>query len=167
MLTRENLISEYRDMIDHGLFGGLSIEMYLRHIEILCAKYFARSLLDYGCGGAKAWADGSLQDKLGLEVLRLYDPAIPKFSERPERTFDGVLCVDVLEHVPEQDVPEVVADLFSYAERFVFAAVCCRPAKRTFADGTNVHVTIKPIHWWQNIFESAAGGKKHVLIQSP
>lgn len=167
MLTREHLISEYAAMIDSGLFSGLSIRMYLHDIERLCAAHGASSLLDYGCGGAMAWNDGKLQRKLGIANVRLYDPAVPEFSQRPTRTFDGVLCVDVLEHIPEQDVQEVVADLFSYARRFVFAAVCCRPAKRTFKDGTNVHVTIKPIDWWQTVFTKTANGRSFTLVQSP
>jgi hypothetical protein len=31
----------------------------------------------------------------------------------------------------------------------VWASVCCRPAKKHFPDGVNMHVTVMPLDWWQ------------------
>jgi hypothetical protein len=59
-----------------------------------------------------------------------------------------VICSDVLEHVPEQLVDNVIEELFGYARLFVWMSICCRQAKKHFPDGTNLHVTVQPEAWW-------------------
>ena len=62
----------------------------------------------------------------------LYDPAVQGIDVKPEGQFDGVMCTDVLEHIPEDELDTVIADLAGYAKQWAFIAVCCRPAKKTF-----------------------------------
>ena len=103
----------------------------------------------------------------------LYDPGVEGLRQKPAGTFDGVICNDVLEHVPEHLVREVIAELFDYAERFVWASVCCRPAKKWFDPETkerNLHVTLQPQKWWNARFLEAAGkkpGVKWSLVFNP
>jgi hypothetical protein len=128
------------------------------------------TLLDYGCGAGDAYKQPHrLHRHLGMRWfdVTLYDPAFPEHDEKPRGTFDGVICSDVLEHVPEDQVDALVATLFGHARRFVWASVCCRPAKKVFPDGTNLHCTIQPIDWWRAVFEKHSGGKPWVLVESP
>jgi hypothetical protein len=74
----------------------------------------------------------------------------------------------VLEHIPEFQLNAFVTGLFDRADRLVWAAVCCRAARKTFPDGTNVHVTLHPIDWWRDLFERVADESRveWTLVQS-
>lgn len=167
----EHLIKQYRKMAAAGgSLRGLAILRYREQIADLVRKHKAATLLDYGCGAGDQWRQPHrLHRDFGLRWfdVELYDPAFPEHQEKPWGKFDGVLCSDVLEHVPEDEVEAFVATLFSHAKRFVWASVCCRPAKKTFDDGTNLHVTVKPIEWWRAVFEEQCEGCAWVLEESP
>lgn len=152
------LIAGYRRMATEGSnFQGLSVLQHARLIGKLITRTGARTLLDYGCAGAGAYAHPYLMHEgWGVDLPALYDPAVPAFEAKPSGQFDGVICSDVLEHVPERHVDAVIAELFGYATRFVFASVCCRPAKKRFP-GTqvNLHVTVRPFAWWEQKLRAA------------
>jgi hypothetical protein len=102
--------------------------------------------------------------------ITLYDPAFERICETPHGKFDGVLCSDVLEHIPELAVDLFIERLFGYATKFVWASVCCRPAKKTFPDGvTNLHVTVHDMAWWTAKFEQAKAkyGIDFYLTETP
>lgn len=151
----------YRQMADQGEnFFGLSICQHEKTIRKLVRRTGAVTILDYGCGRGDAWGNGSkLYRDLGLKRkdITLYDPAFTANSRpiREDRKFDGVLCSDVLEHIPQPDVPAFIDNLFRHARKFVWASVCCREAKKCFPDGTNVHVTLQPYEWWMDQMHAA------------
>ena len=91
--------------------------------------------------------------------MRCYDPCYEACCQLPEGKFDGVISTDVLEHCIEEDIPWIVAEMFAYANRFVFAAIACYPAKTTLPNGENAHATVRPIDWWKQVFTDA--GNKH------
>ena len=70
-----------------------------------------------------------------------------------------MICTDVLEHCPEDDVPWIVDELFGYANMFVFANVACYPAHKVLPNGENAHCTIQPPEWWERLFGDTA--KRH------
>jgi len=150
----EALNTEYAAMAAGGKqFLGYTILEYRAQLVKLIARTKATDLLDYGSGQGLAWP--KLAADLGVNVCK-YDPSIPRLARKPKRTFHGVVCVDVLEHVPEQLVDAVIADLFDYADRFLLVTTCPRPAKKRFADGvTNLHVTQRPASWWLTKIEAA------------
>lgn len=153
------LIPLYRSMAADGAnFRGLSILQHAKQIRDLVKGHQARTLLDYGCGAGEAYkSPHRVHATWGLRWfdVTLYDPAFPQLDDKPVGKFGGVLCSDVLEHVPEADVDAFIATLFTHARGFVWASVCCRPAKKCFPDGTNLHVTIHPLEWWRDRFTAA------------
>lgn len=171
------LLGHYRQMhregdVRHGLraaetFDGRSLPRQAQRIRVLIGKTAAKTILDYGCGkgtqyrpaaitenGVARW--NSMQEYWGVDSIACYDPAYEPFSKLPEGTFDGVICTDVLEHCPEEDLEWIVTELFSYARKFVFANVACYPAKKTLPSGENAHCTIIPADRWRTLFESVA-----------
>ena len=129
------------------IFEGWGLEHYAGSIGELVARTGARSLLDYGCGKAAAWKAGLAFP--GVEAVRLYDPGVQAYAERPEGKFDLVICTDVLEHVPEGDVPAVLDDLFGYAVKALLVAICCQPDHVGVANnGWDAHATVRPMDWW-------------------
>ena len=61
---------------------------------------------------------------------------------------DLVVCTDVLEHCPPEDVPWIVEELFMLARKFVFANIACYPARKYLRNGENAHCTVAPVEWW-------------------
>jgi SAM-dependent methyltransferase len=104
-------------------------------------------ILDYGCGKAQHHPDSWNSYK--------YDPAIPQFSTKPDKNkkFDLVLCVDVLEHIPEESLPEIIKELFEYSNKWVFCTAAVKEAGKTLPNGMNAHATVKPEDWWKELFK--------------
>lgn len=168
-----DLLTQYREMAAlGGNFRGFSLLQHAKEIGEVVRRHRARTLLDYGSGAGDAYRSPHfIHDVWGLRKtdIRCYDPSFPqlKLNKPIVGTFDGVICSDVLEHVPEADVEKVIQTLFNRADDFVWASVCCRPAKKFFADGTNMHVTIKPLVWWQGLFEALCDCKTFYLVETP
>lgn len=156
--TDPNLSSAYRTLAQtNGNFYGLSILTYKHSIRKLIKRFEPTSLLDYGSGRGDAYKDPELLHKFwGVDAPTLYDPAFETHDQKPEGKFDGVICSDVLEHVPIELVPNFIEELFAYANKFVWASVCCRSAKKFFPDGRNLHLTIMRFDWWERQFQAAA-----------
>lgn len=159
--------AQYAAMAAGGMnLRGMSVLTHAKTIGKLIRNHAAHTLLDYGSGAGDAYNKGELHKRWGILPV-LYDPAFPELSQKPSGRFDGVICNDVLEHVPEPLVDAVIADLFVYAGKFVFASVCCRPAKKHFPDGRNLHITVQPYRWWARRFKAAAPkGIQWLLLES-
>ena len=189
--SREQPSPRYRELIDmyrtmhqvgdtaHGLsaektFSGQSLPRQAHRIKPLIARTQARTILDYGCGkglqyrpapikqeGVVRW--NSIQEYWGVESIYCYDPAYGPHSQLPAGRFDGVVCTDVLEHCPEQDLDWIIDGFFSFAEKFVFANVACYPAAKKLPNGENAHCTIRPAAFWKAKFDEAAARHPGVL----
>jgi hypothetical protein len=172
-----DLIALYADMHDHGdrqrgkaaakTFSGSSLERQAPRIRMLTQSQKARTLLDYGCGKASLHGqkpvtiEGAQYPDIavywGLDAITLYDPAYAPYTRLPEGRFDGVICTDVLEHCPKEDIPWILDEIFGYAGRFVFANVACFPAMKTLPNGENAHCTIEGPEWWEaRLIEASA-----------
>jgi hypothetical protein len=141
------------------VFDGRGLALHLELVRQLCRKFRATSLIDYGCGKAKAYKgtrarhaagreEQGLQSLWGLQTLALYDPAVRDYAALPERRFDAAVSTHVLEFTPEEDVDWVLAELFRYASRFVFLAIACHPSPWELPGGGNYHVTQRSPGWW-------------------
>jgi hypothetical protein len=178
------LVELYREMHVHGelmrgiapeqTFPGSSLLPQVHHVRRLIQETEARSVLDYGSGkggqyrplplaanGVQRWQ--GVQDYWGVERVVCYDPAYVPFSRLPAGSFDGVVCTDVLEHCPEEDLAWIVEELFSFATRFVFATVACYPALKRLPNGENAHCTVQAPEYWQAIFSRAAARRPALL----
>ena len=156
-----------RSVAPENTFPGASLVPQAHHIRRLVAETAARSILDYGCGKGAQYrplglAEGavvrwrSIQEYWGVGRITCYDPAYEPFRQPPQGRFDGVICTDVLEHCPEDDLPWIVAELFAHAERFVFASVACHPAVKRLPNGENAHCTVRPPQYWDQLFSREA-----------
>lgn len=160
----------YRKQSDTGdQFRGMSVCNHADAIGKLIHKHGARTLLDYGCGLGRQYTEAGIHLKWGVPMPRLYDPGVTGLERKPDGQFDGVICSDVLEHIPEKMVDAVIAELFDYAGKFVWASVCCRPAKKWFdpqRKTRNLHMTVQPPQWWRARFDAVASAD-YSLIFTP
>lgn len=132
------LLDQYKEMHKQGKFSGWSLEKHLEDIAKLLEQYECESVLDYGCGKAKYHPEG--WDK--------YEPALEEYSELPNKIYDAVICTDVLEHVPEDELDEVLKNIFTRSTKLVFLSISTRLAKKSLPNGENAHCTVKEPIWW-------------------
>lgn len=164
-----DMIEAYRQLhANPKYFRGTSGIKHRDKIGHLCRKHLVvchrdePRLLDFGCGKGHQylvarvhldWGDGRTP-----LLPYCYDPGVPGLDKPPEENapYDGVICTDVLEHVPEEQVPAFLDRLLSFHPKFVFTSISLSPAKnKTLPDGRNVHVCVKPRSWWKAEIDAA------------
>lgn len=162
-------IDLYRSMHESGsptfekrpIYLGYSLARHIRPIKKLVSLTNSKTLLDYGSGKGELYQiqienQPSFIEVLNVESVTCYDPAYPKFAKLPQGTFDGVVCIDVLEHIPEEDIEWVIDELFSYATKFVYINVASVEAVKKLPDNTNAHCTVKSPLWWKDKVKECA-----------
>ena len=162
------ITEEYRDLnaqlhksrSDYGKRGSLIAPLAWEW----CMNIGTTDVLDYGCGKAE----------LNLHMpfaVKCYDPAVEKYSEKPEPA-DLVVCTDVLEHVEPECIDAVLDDLQRVTRRNALMTIALKPAIKTLADGRNAHVLLRPAEWWDEQIsrrfdivssEKSEGGVAYVL----
>jgi len=139
-----------------GKFAGRQVLHFLPDIRKLVEQTGSKTVLDYGCGKGKSIA--KIARKCGNVEVTNYDPYFHPYSEHPKGLlFDGVICVDVMEHIPEDDVDDVLKDVYSLARKFVFFSISTREAKKKLPNGENTHCTVKSREWWNDKIVNAVG----------
>ena len=171
------LIELYARMHTHGeqklgipaeqTFPGSSLAVHVTRIKRLIERTGARTILDYGAGkgmqyrphkvvvDGKHVADG-IAEYWDVDEVRCFDPGYAPHSKLPEGKFDGVVCTDVLEHCPEEDLPWILEEIFGYANGFVYLNVACFQARKTLPNGENAHITVRSPQWWRELVDSRA-----------
>jgi len=123
---------------------------------------YGGNILDYGCGTAVHWTkrvvDGkSLTEILGDKLVgfRRYDPYHEPFSSKPTGKYDIVICSDVMEHVPIDDVSGVLRDINGYINKgLALFTISTKPSKNSFISGENIHITLLPKDEWIKILDN-------------
>lgn len=147
------------------------------------------TVLDYGCGQAHYYMNGLVNATRGLEktlgessfkeymVQRTelwdrYDPAVAKFASKPQdKQYDVVACCDVMEHIPEECVSEVLNDVFSFCKEdgLVVLTITGTPAALYFKDekgeiGENLHCTQYLGEWWLEKAKASANNRAFAIF---
>lgn len=139
---------------------------FLDAVRELVRRTDARTVLDYGSGEGLQYRpqpiviDGrQVAEGIGeywdVDEVLCYDPAVPQHRTLPRERVDGVVCIDFLSRAPAGDLARIVEEMFTLAERFVFAHVRCSEDRS--------------LAWWRALFKEAAarhGGVQWVLDAS-
>ena len=143
-------------------FDGKSLKFFFQPIKQVIDLTKSNSIIDFGCGKAKYYFEeitiknnsySNVTNYWNIEDVYLYDPGVIDFSKYPTKKADGVICIDVVEHIPENDAISFIEELFKLANKFVFIVIACYPAKKNLPDGRNVHLCIKSANDWKKIIE--------------
>lgn len=142
-----------------------SIGLHEAEIRQLIGEAGAKSVLDFGAGKGTSYQPfaGEPEKGRGKSLaawpgvrITCYDPVNETFSIAPKGKFDGVISVDALQHIPEEDIGWVLDDMFGAAKSFVFAAVSSVPAQQKLPNGMAAPCTMQPVEWWKGQFELAS-----------
>lgn len=157
-ISEQEVIAQYKLMHHHpNYFRGRTVLKYATEIDKLIKSTVSKTLLDYGSGkGEQYQSTYSLQQVWGVDLPTCYDPGVERFAKLPKGRFDGVICCDVMEHVPEHAVQDTLRRIIDYADKFVFFSIATNAATKTLPDGQNCHLTIKPEEWWDAQIREAA-----------
>lgn len=148
---------------DYGISGA----RYAPQVQALALSMQTQDILDYGCGKS------TLANNLPFKIKQ-YDPAIPKYSKKPDSA-DLVICTDVMEHIEPEYLGEVLEDLKRVVKKKGFFIIETRPAKKFLADGRNAHLTQETPRWWLNAlwdkfnivgFQSFPTGEFCVIVEA-
>lgn len=104
--------SLHRQSDGYGRHRHLYLETPLRQLHRAVAARVAPrrpTLLDYGCG--KGEFLNALRQLDLFADLAGYDPGVPGFATRPDRQYDIVLCLDVLDTVEPRYLDAVIEDV--------------------------------------------------------
>jgi 2-polyprenyl-3-methyl-5-hydroxy-6-metoxy-1,4-benzoquinol methylase len=146
MISDEYLhqLQELRRLRPHW---GCTGYRYAQDVYEFADNLDAESILDFGCGTC------SLKDGLeGKFKYSGYDPAIPGMDTLPDEHFDVICCIDVLEHVEEQHIFDVLDYIYDHSRLGVWFLVSTTEAKTLLPDGRNAHITVKSPSEWGKVF---------------
>jgi len=146
-------IEEYKKLYKENYNNNINYNvtmMNFKLIEKYSKMYNVKSLFDYGCGQGIQYTEGKIHKKLNISNLTLYDPVIEEFNKKPNinNKFDMLICIDVMEHIPENEVDSILCDIFKYKFNIAIFSISTVLARTLLSNGENVHLTVKPISWW-------------------
>jgi len=144
------MIELYKEIHENqNVYNGSALILHAQSIKDLIRMFNVKTMLDYGCGKGRQYSvEGIHKEYFNNIQPAMYDPAVEQFSELPKGKFDLVICTDVLEHIPEEDLDSFLKHLYSKADSAVYLGICNIPADTFLSDGRNAHVTLKSFDWW-------------------
>jgi len=136
-LACEILAPVLRKKYDNVLDCGCGLSTLRNYIK--CTKYTGVDVSSYQI---KKLNSKNKDKNLKFARCSLTEPLPYKENE-----FTCVFCLDVLEHIAEEYVEDVLKNMLRVSEEFIFS-ICLRKAKSKDKDGNQVHLTVKPTEWW-------------------
>lgn len=154
------LVSEYIQVHrtrKYGDTGWRSFPFILPHLLALRPD----SLIDFGCGQSDLAF--RLAQHAGIASVTRYDPAIVELSNRPEAQHDVLVNVDVLEHIPDEELDNAIADMASLAKNAIIV-IDTAPARLKLSDGRNAHVSLHDEGTWEQRLRKSFPGVRPIKI---
>ncbi len=119
-------------------------------VETLIAETGSHTGLNYSFGL------GSTQISPNGASVRQYNPVFVEsaahdsgLAENQAESADGVVCTDILDFVPDEDVPWMLEELFRRAHHFVAIAVHAYPCEQQLPNGDKLRGRPRKSSWWQ------------------
>jgi SAM-dependent methyltransferase len=129
-------------------------------LDVGCGMGFVVELLRGHHFGLDAWGvdvsgvgvrEGNR--RMAAERLALMTPGrIP----HPDARFGLVTCFDVLEHTDEDDARALRDEMRRVLRPggLLYCSIATRPASGRDQHGDNLHRTVRPAHWWADLFDA-------------
>jgi SAM-dependent methyltransferase len=130
---------------------------FARFADTIVSELAPKTAIDLGCGpgllvealrerGVEAWG----VDLSDYAIEHAADGArefcrVGSISDPLDRTYDLVICIEVIEHVPAQYADDCVANMAEHGRRVLFSS-----APDDFKDPS--HTNVRPIEHWIGLF---------------
>ncbi len=140
-------------------YNGKSTIAYAQLIKKIIKKNHIKNMLDYGSGKGFFYDNPFNENGVNIKSLRnyweieidLFDPCFEKYSTLDDKKkFDLTICIDVLEHIPSNDIDWVLEEIINKSKKYVFINVACYPAIALLPNNKNAHININSPQWWHS-----------------
>lgn len=154
-------------------FNGMSTIPYAPIIKKIIHKNNLKNLLDYGCGKGEFYDNDFKLDNIDYPSFRelwgididLYDPCYEKYNIlNQNKKYDIVICIDVLEHIPEEDISSVLNLISNLSNKYILLNVACYSAQALLPNGENAHINIQEPKWWYEKINSIIKSRENLKI---
>lgn len=155
---RDEFLFDGRAKKSQKLFDGSNfLEKLMPAFDKRVEQNDSFTVLDYGSGKAlhlhkRVLDKQTFHERYAGKVqgYYCYDPGYEPYARKPhpEMKFDYVICADVMEHIPEEHVDEVLQEIGRHVNRCAFFSISGDPAYKSFGDGENLHCTMHDHQWW-------------------
>ncbi|MGJ3244360.1 MAG: hypothetical protein ACFE0O_15570 [Opitutales bacterium] len=139
-------IEQYKVLHQNPNYGK-SGEGFSLIIEALASEIKPKSILDFGAGKSQ------LIKKIKFPCKKArYDPAIPDIAELPEMYFDLVINTDVMEHIPSNNIENVLRSIKEKGKN-AFFNIATRSANAILPNGENAHCSVLTSEEWLELIK--------------
>ena len=175
----DDLIKLYEEMAVNGADrtdGTRRENVYndfqLRKFRNVCQNQISsekiKTVLDYG-GGVSDWDAPNFDlktNQMAKEFFKIQhvDKFEPARGLLEKKRADCVVCMDVLEHIFIEDIPKVVAELFSLSKKLLVVNVACYKAAALLPNGENAHITVRSPDWWKGVFDATSISYENIEV---
>ena len=161
-------LSKYEKVWKHEQYrkvapGEHSVELFMQ----IAKPRNTDTVIDFGCGTGR----GGFKISQHGPTVRLLDFTDNCLDEEVRKSLNGHVrfenhdltekptdfgkygyCTDVMEHIPTEDVKNVLKNIVSSA-RYVFFQISCEPDRLGELIGETLHLTVQPYSWWKERLE--------------
>jgi ubiquinone/menaquinone biosynthesis C-methylase UbiE len=134
-LYRTYFFAEYRTLLDVGCGMGVAVRY---HRDIGGIKAYG---IDFAKPAIEAWHEMGVKDwclVASAESIPFHD-----------NEFDMVTCMDMMEHVPEANVDQVLREIYRVSKNDFLFMICLVPSQHKMPhDGSEPHICLKTAEWW-------------------
>lgn len=145
MKKNYSYLNQYKILhANNNNYGASSIE-FLDEVCLVIEYLRPKIVLDYGCGKGELIKE--LENKYSEILFYGYDPAVFGKENLTIEKADLIINTDVLEHVPEVLLPDVIKDIRNISNN-VYFNLHHALAKTILPNGENAHCTVKSQKWY-------------------
>ena len=146
----------------HTIHSDYNINEGLRLYKNIEVKPVGERILEFGAGNGQlaAYMEKQGNEVTAIEVSQIAFERIPVVNKingdcltlaQLEGMYDRFVSIDVLEHLTENDVRIIVRETARLA-RQILVSVSTRPSGLLGPQGENLHITVRSVEWWQELF---------------
>jgi len=112
-------------------------------------KYNPTTILDYGCGS------GSVVDFLSktYTLVEGYDPCVQRFSTYPNKIYDVLISMDVLEHIEPNYLDINLKEIDNLFSKAAYLDIHTSASPTFLPDGRNAHLIQEQPEFWRTKIE--------------
>lgn len=114
-------------------------------------RYTPLSIIDYGCGS------GGVVDFLNeqYDLVHGYDPCVERYSMFPDRTYDILISMDVLEHIEPEFIDVNLRSINGLFTKAAYLDIHTGASPTLLPDGRNAHlIQEQPKFWREKILKN-------------